>query len=327
MWCQYSIQARELYDRAVVCPSDAPVHRNADLVAAVVNSWGPLAKLRPSQTAFIVSALASWVPNALSSLPASQIRSVEKSVRILMINLSRWVWYSHMFRNHHLMSSSRSQNGGPYAHQLNEALVQQSARMEQAAANERNRKATEAAEASRKRSLLALQNEASEAKRMKLSQPDANVSGVLANFDFASLPSNLVTELIVANLQVLTDHTLTAAIQVCTVILSLCLDVRNVRCQQAYRQANGPPAPAPQPEPAPTLALAQEGVSQRTETPAVVKAEPIDPLQMDIEEEELDYEPEKINIEVCAGFIDANRKLIRISCPRHLQQRKRRERR
>lgn len=61
------------------------------MVTAVVNSWGPLAKQRPSQMAFLVSALASWSPRALTSLSAATVRSVEKSVRILMIHLSRQV--------------------------------------------------------------------------------------------------------------------------------------------------------------------------------------------------------------------------------------------
>jgi hypothetical protein len=71
--------------------ADIPAVSNADMVTAVVNSWGPLAKQRPNQTAFIVSALASWTPRALAGLPASFVRSVEKSVRILMVHLSRCV--------------------------------------------------------------------------------------------------------------------------------------------------------------------------------------------------------------------------------------------
>jgi symplekin len=86
--------------------------------------------------------------------------------------------------------------------------------MEQAALDERNRKAAEAAEASRKRSVSALSDEANEAKRVKTAHPNTSVSGILSNFDFASLPASLVTELIVANLQVLTEQSLATAIQV-----------------------------------------------------------------------------------------------------------------
>lgn len=65
------------------------------MVSAVINSWSSLAKQRPSQTHLIVSALSSWTPNALSGLPASSIKSVEKGVRILLVHLSRRVPYKH----------------------------------------------------------------------------------------------------------------------------------------------------------------------------------------------------------------------------------------
>ena len=50
-------------------------------------------------------------------------------------------------------------------HQIGEALSVQAVRMEQAVVNERNRKAAAAAEANRKRSITALSDEASEAKK------------------------------------------------------------------------------------------------------------------------------------------------------------------
>ena len=87
--------------------------------------------------------------------------------------------------------------------------------MEQAAINERNRKAAAAAEASRKRSISALSDEASDAKRLKTDADSAaTVASVLTNFDFSSLPASLVTDLIVANLQVLTEQRLAYAIAV-----------------------------------------------------------------------------------------------------------------
>ena len=87
--------------------------------------------------------------------------------------------------------------------------------MEQAAINERSRKAAAAAEASRKRTISALSDEASEAKRLKTEhEPSANVVSVLANFDFSSLPSSLVTDLVVSNLQTLSEQTLATAVQV-----------------------------------------------------------------------------------------------------------------
>ena len=85
--------------------------------------------------------------------------------------------------------------------------------MEQAATLERNRKAAAIAEANRKRSIAVLDDESSGAKRQKTEELPG-IAGVLANFDFTSLPATLVTDLIVANLQVLTDQSLMTAVQV-----------------------------------------------------------------------------------------------------------------
>lgn len=86
--------------------------------------------------------------------------------------------------------------------------------MEQAAINERNRKSAAAAEANRKRSISALSEEATEAKRFKADNPSASVASALANFDFTSLPHTLITDIIIANLHALSEQALAAAVQV-----------------------------------------------------------------------------------------------------------------
>ena len=115
-----------------------------------------------------------------------------------------------------LPTLSTLQISSTYKQQLGEAIATQSARMAQAVTNEKNRKAAAAAEASRKRSISALSEEATEAKRQKMDNgaSTASVASVLANFDFSILPHTLVTELIIANLQALTEQSLTAAINV-----------------------------------------------------------------------------------------------------------------
>lgn len=173
------------------------------MVAAVVNSWANLAKLRPAQTPLIISALSSWQPGAIAHCPYTEVRSVEKAVRILLTHFSRVPQISSAF-----------------AGQLNDALAQQATRMDRAATFERNRKAAAAAEANRKRSIAALSNEANEAKRLKTEHSSSTVSSVLANFDFGSLPHTLVTDLIVANLQVLTEQDLANAVQVSFAVIS-----------------------------------------------------------------------------------------------------------
>jgi symplekin len=40
-------------------------------------------------------------------------------------------------------------------------------------------------------------------------------------------------------------------------------------------------------------------VLNKPEVPPRVKDEPVDPLQMNIDEEEIEYEPDRLNLEVC----------------------------
>jgi symplekin len=60
-----------------------------DLLTAMLNSWAPLAKLRPALTQLVVQSLADWTPGALAGLPFNAVKSVEKAVRILLVHLSR----------------------------------------------------------------------------------------------------------------------------------------------------------------------------------------------------------------------------------------------
>ncbi|EGN96587.1 hypothetical protein SERLA73DRAFT_111193 [Serpula lacrymans var. lacrymans S7.3] len=244
--------------------------QNADLLSAILNSWSNLIKQRPHLVQLVVSSLASWTPAALAGLSASSIKSVEKGVRILLIHISR------------------GPHGSSFGAQINEALSQQGARMDRATADEKARKiaaAANAAEASRKRPPSAPAEDV-DAKRVKLDQDIAASSAAfLADFDFTSLPVALITELIVANLQAFTEPSLSALVQ-------------------TYRQSRGisptPPVQPPQPVPEATLPTPTPRVhSQSVEPPpSFVKDEPVDPLQMDIDEEEMEYEPDRLNLEL-----------------------------
>ncbi|KAF9482650.1 hypothetical protein BDN70DRAFT_874838 [Pholiota conissans] len=257
--------------------------QDVDLLSALLNSWVNLVKQRPSTFPFVVTTLRSWTPSALANLPASSIKSVEKAVRILLVHLSR------------LPSSTQ------YLGQINEALGMQGIRMDKAAAEEKKRKAE-----NRKRPASAA-NEPIDNKRIKLENvehtptPAPNNAAFLSAFDFTSLPATLITNLIVANLEAFTEPQLIAMVN-------------------TYRQSRGltsatKPAPAPAPA-APTIAAptpsiptgprrqihsVEDGITPTppipTETPPM-KVEPVDPLQMDIDEEELEYEPEKLNEEL-----------------------------
>jgi symplekin len=148
--------------------------------------------------------------------------------------------------------------------------------MERAAEDEKSRRISAAAAAeaeSRKRPLMVTTSteEASDPKRQKLEQ-DGSAAALLAGFDFTSLPAALITELVVANLQAFTEPALIGLVQ-------------------AYRTSRGmdvaPPAPS----------ISAAGSSSEPQPP-FVKEEPVDPLKMDIDEEELEYEPDRLNMEV-----------------------------
>ncbi|OCH93643.1 hypothetical protein OBBRIDRAFT_885314 [Obba rivulosa] len=267
---------------------------NPDMLSAVLNSWATLTKLRPALVEIVVSTLSQWTPTKLEGQPLANIKSVEKAIRILLIHISR------------------GPQGATYASQINAALTTQSARMEQAAAEEKQRKAA-AADASRKRSSLTPQNEGPDAKRPKL-ESDTTISSttLISNFDFATLPSALVTDLIVANLQVFSENTLiglvqayrhkratdgaaqsapvapvassapaTAAPAVAAVAPTPAASIPSVAMEIQPLQAMGRPSKSPTPPPAP-----------------VVKEEPVDPMKMDLDEEEIEYEPDRLNLEL-----------------------------
>lgn len=179
----------------------------------------------------------------------------------------------------------RGPHGSSFGAQINEALSQQATRMERASAEEKARRAAVAAsatEATRKRPPSAAAENPSDAKRMKVeADMSTNASAAfLASFDFTTLPLSLITDLIVANLQAFTEPALLELVQ-------------------TYRQSRGlalrPPASRPPqpPEPTPEVMPTPGPSAEPT-----VKAEAVDPLQMDIDEEEMEYEPDKLNMEV-----------------------------
>ena len=96
--------------------------------------------------------------------------------------------------------------------------------MEQAVQDERIRRDTAAAEAVRKRSMPSTEVEHADAKRIKLDHTsDISVAGTngtdalaefIRSFDFSVLPVGLVADLVIANLQVLSESSLASAIEV-----------------------------------------------------------------------------------------------------------------
>jgi symplekin len=241
--------------------------QNPELLSAILHSWSNLVKQRPALVQLVVSSLSSWTPAALSGLPASSVKSVEKAVRILLIHISR------------------GPHGSSFGAQINEALSLQAARMERASAEEKARKAAvavSATEATKKRPSSTPAEHPSDAKRMKI---DVDIAGnasaaFLASFDFTTLPISLITDLIVANLQAFTEPALLELVQ-------------------TYRQSRGlAPAPPVSRTPQPAQHTPEATPTPVPSAEPAVKDEPVDPLQMDIDEEEMEYEPDRLNMQL-----------------------------
>ncbi|KAH6916084.1 Symplekin tight junction protein C terminal-domain-containing protein [Coprinopsis sp. MPI-PUGE-AT-0042] len=273
--------------------------QDVDMLTALLNSWSSLAKLRPAMMQLLVPTLKGWTPAALANLSAFQVKSVEKGVRILLVNISR------------LPGSSQF---GP---QINEALQQQGQRMERAAFEEKKRRAAIASGAAdtRKRPPTT-PSEPTEAKRPKLENDSAapsapSAASILSTFDFTSLPPALITELIVANLDALSEAALTALVQAYRQTLPPPPPPANVPSTSipapsaSIPRPTGPPSNVPNqrrsPEPERTSTPTQQPLSS-TMPPPEVKEEPVDPLKMAIDDEEIEFEPDKINDELSGGI-------------------------
>ncbi|KAJ7760455.1 Symplekin tight junction protein C terminal-domain-containing protein [Mycena metata] len=258
--------------------------QNSDLITAMLNSWANLTKLRPAVVPTVLAALHGWQPesSAMKGLPASSIKSVEKAIRILLVHISRVPGNNH------------------YMPQIQEILARQGIRMDEAAAEEKRRKALLASGGSdsRKRPAPTSGERPPDAKRPKLepeaTPPSATSAAFLATFDFTSLPAALITDLIVANIEAFSETALIALVQ-------------------TYRQSRNLSTPAPTPAAPPTIPTGPKARAAPTAPPArtstpdvpvpppsapVIKDEPVDPLQMDIDQDELEYEPDKLNEEL-----------------------------
>lgn len=65
-----------------------------DLVSALVNSLTALLKSRPTFASLIITAFSNWTPAALVECTATEIRSVEKTVKISLTHLLKYVLLS-----------------------------------------------------------------------------------------------------------------------------------------------------------------------------------------------------------------------------------------
>ncbi|KAH9032328.1 Symplekin tight junction protein C terminal-domain-containing protein [Lactarius hengduanensis] len=278
--------------------TDLYTKQNPDLISAILNSWSSLVKLRPGFVQIVVSSLTLWTPAPLMGQPFSVIKSVEKSVRILLTHISR------------------SPAGANFAREITEALNKQTQRMEQAVADERARKAiaAQAQADARKRPLATAAAAEEEAKRQRVeADPNGDATALLAAFDFTTLPVVLITELIVANLQAFSDEVFQARVNayrrpapasiaapapVPAAATSVAVLENSVTSESTAPARRTPPT-MPAADRARERALAQGSSTQLDEpsSSSRVKEEPMDPLQMDLDED-IEYEPDSLNLEL-----------------------------
>ncbi|KAG7444313.1 uncharacterized protein BT62DRAFT_970937 [Guyanagaster necrorhizus] len=265
---------------------------NVDILSAVLNSWASLTKLRPAMTPVVIGVLKQWTPAALGGLSTSSVKSVEKAVRILLIHISR------------------IPNNTQYGAQINEIISQQAVRMERALIEEKKRKATQASIIDLKKRPLPDSEGPTDPKRVKLDSecgPSSSSTNVLSSFDFTTLPATLITDLIVANIEAFTESSLIGLVH-------------------AYRQRRGLPGPQTS-EPPASHTMAPSNVLQSNrpdegrrspvsqpppelqKPPPVARVkdeEPVDPLQMDIDQDEIEYEPDRLNEELSGPLSTAD---------------------
>jgi symplekin len=184
-----------------------------DVLSALINTLATLFKQRPTLANLIIQAVLTWTPQvAMTAQSPMSVRSVEKSVKILLHHIYRYVpsTFSPVI---HISITSRSPQGAPYTRQIADTIQAQTARMEQAAQ-----------EARRKRTLDPDATEST--KRAKLETPAVptppnvptpvaeSATPAFANFDFSTLPLPLVVDILIANLLALSDERLAVAISV-----------------------------------------------------------------------------------------------------------------
>ncbi|KAF5374859.1 hypothetical protein D9758_000263 [Tetrapyrgos nigripes] len=250
---------------------------NVDILSALLNSWTALIKLRPSMLLpVVVATLKAWTPAAFVGQSALVVKSAEKAIRILLVHLSR-------------LSIA-----APYSSQIHEILTIQVKRMEE---ESRKRSSTPTAPREAKKRPTTADVDRPDVKRLKVDSTDPpapTAASFLDHFDFTALPASLITDLIVVNLETFSESALVGLVQ-------------SFRQNQVAGLAQTTTAAGP------GDASKEEAVAQMTQADPVippgpmevpqVKDEPIDPLQMDIDQDELDYEPDRLNEEL-SGTIE-----------------------
>ncbi|KAL1686427.1 Symplekin tight junction protein C terminal-domain-containing protein [Schizophyllum commune] len=284
--------------------------RDVATFTALVNSYAGLVKLRPGSVHTVVSALKAWTPASLQDASAGAIKSAEKSVRILLNHINRNPAYAALHTT------------------VSEALSAQASRMEKAAQEEKMRRAgkrpaTDAGRPDAKRAKL----EPAPAAVPPQSDGASGPASFLAAFDFTTLPASLITELVIANLGAFSDQALAALVAKYRAEkglggpapagrsstppgsppAALKTAYAQVRAQSQTPGKGTTPIPTgPRAERMKDMDRAKEDgrdQGKEKEEAAALRPppEPVDPLAMDLDQNELEFEPDALNRELGPG--------------------------
>lgn len=188
-----------------------PPDSNTDVVIAIINTSGQLAKLRPELAQFIIQAMTSWAPSAIANETPMKVKSVEKAVYIFLNHMLRYVLSLPLYSSAVLTWTNRmcrTHAGLPHAGEITRALDGIVERIRHLVQLEQVRR-VEAMAQSKRAAPDGLAG--ADVKRLKL-DPDA--ADTLASFNWRTLGPDVVTNLIVANLQHFGESTVLGAIDV-----------------------------------------------------------------------------------------------------------------
>jgi symplekin len=127
-------------------------------------------------------------------------------------------------------------------------------------------------------------------KRLKVDSTEPSAPPpFLDHFDFTALPASLITDLIVVNLEAFSEPALIGLVQ----------SFRQNQSAGSSHTTNATTSShSGTEETVIQTSQAESAIPPASTETSKVKDEPIDPLQMDIDQDELDYEPERLNEEV-----------------------------
>ncbi|CEQ40286.1 SPOSA6832_01874, partial [Sporobolomyces salmonicolor] len=266
---QLEDEANKLLEECITTLFTSP---SPDLVSALASSLTTLVKARPAFINLVVTALTNWTPAALAGQGFTQIKSVEKVVRISLTHLLKCVAFplSRLSRLPHpsppdAPSRRRNSLANAFQPQITQFLAQQATRMDLAALDARKKREEDA---SKKRQLLSTQIDEHATKRRRLNP------GVDLLRAFGAANPNPAA---LATVPSATDAQLDTAVDVLLTVYQSLSDQALKAAIEAVRNQ---------------LPASEVAASSAEEAPKEEVAYVVDPLKLDLGDDELNIKAE-----------------------------------